>query len=259
MQYILYELVAFALLFFQFFMAKYRCQKRNPMSETTAKRRKLQRSGALITSDMFQAALKEGQREVTGKKTRTQTVARPLPLQTTLTSDDDLSYLPPPLPQPLPIESTSSTSRAKKAKVSARSVAAARKQLTPELDEVHLTGGISQTALEEGWKKTRKRSDSHQVAAHKTLAPDIHLPLQPACSFSLRAKERKVATRSAPAPRKLLGKELNGKSCLYCNEPSTNDRSRERWLRCRTCMNWAHNECAGISPSLTEFVCELCT
>jgi hypothetical protein len=234
-------------------MAKYRCEKRNPTSETTAKRRKLQRSAALITSEMFQAALEEGQRDTTGKKTRKKTVAQPLPIQTTLTSDDDLPCLPPPLPQPLPTESIKSISRAKKAKLSARSVAAARKRLTCELDESH------NTVVEDGRIRTRKRGASHQQASHFTLTPHVHLPLQQTCSSNLRAKERKAAAKSVPAPLKLLDKELDEMNCLYCNEPSTNDRPRERWIRCRTCMKWAHNECAGISPSFTEFVCELCT
>jgi hypothetical protein len=68
-------------------------------------------------------------------------------------------------------------------------------------------------------------------------------------STSTSPQKKRVNVIEKPA-------EVNEKACLYCNEPS--GRSREKWIRCRKCWLWAHNECAGISPSLTEYVCELC-
>jgi hypothetical protein len=45
---------------------------------------------------------------------------------------------------------------------------------------------------------------------------------------------------------------------LYCREPPCNARTREKWILCSRCLQWAHSQCAGVSPSFLEFVCELC-
>lgn len=47
-------------------------------------------------------------------------------------------------------------------------------------------------------------------------------------------------------------------ACLYCNDLFANSRSREPWISCMNCMKWAHTECAGVSPKIKKFVCEIC-
>jgi hypothetical protein len=64
---------------------------------------------------------------------------------------------------------------------------------------------------------------------------------------SSRGKLRRIAIQS------------KDETCLYCGDTYSNSRAREMWLRCRVCLNWAHNECADVSPSLVDFTCELCS
>lgn len=44
--------------------------------------------------------------------------------------------------------------------------------------------------------------------------------------------------------------------CLYCLESFKDSRSREKWIQCRKCLMWAHEECAG-GPHIF-FECENC-
>jgi hypothetical protein len=147
-------------------------------------------------------------------------------------SNDDIDHpMPPPLPQPDSMESTRTASRTKntRAMVSAKSVAAIRKRLSLELEEPRNNGGeISIAQMNTGREKRGKRKTSQTVASLMTLSSN------------------------------LMPQEKFEKACLYCNELTRNEQPREKWLQCRKCMHWAHNECAGISSSLTEFVCELC-
>lgn len=50
----------------------------------------------------------------------------------------------------------------------------------------------------------------------------------------------------------------NDVACLYCNDLYKNSRSKEKWISCMTCKNWAHCDCADVSHKVKKFVCELC-
>lgn len=60
--------------------------------------------------------------------------------------------------------------------------------------------------------------------------------------------------------------ELDGQSddggldvpCVYCNELYSRSASKERWIRCEVCLNWADNLCAGIKPTTKRFICDVC-
>lgn len=45
--------------------------------------------------------------------------------------------------------------------------------------------------------------------------------------------------------------------CFYCKEVYSKSKDDEGWIRCETCKNWAHEECAGWDED-DEFVCEFC-
>ncbi|XP_030757150.1 PHD finger protein ALFIN-LIKE 7-like [Sitophilus oryzae] len=47
-------------------------------------------------------------------------------------------------------------------------------------------------------------------------------------------------------------------ACLNCNDLFRNSRSKEAWISCMKCKNWAHCECAGVSPKQKNFICEVC-
>lgn len=43
--------------------------------------------------------------------------------------------------------------------------------------------------------------------------------------------------------------------CLICGEPFSNSKSREIWVRCVTCLQWAHEECTNGEK---VFLCPNC-
>ena len=45
--------------------------------------------------------------------------------------------------------------------------------------------------------------------------------------------------------------------CLYCHEMFSASLSRERWVKCSVCDDWAHVECAGVGNA-NNFICKLC-
>lgn len=47
--------------------------------------------------------------------------------------------------------------------------------------------------------------------------------------------------------------------CLYCSEPYSRSKSREKWFQCMECKHWAHMECAGLTLNVKTYICELCS
>ncbi|XP_037295315.1 PHD finger protein ALFIN-LIKE 5-like [Manduca sexta] len=43
--------------------------------------------------------------------------------------------------------------------------------------------------------------------------------------------------------------------CICCMEPYSNSRSKEKWVQCLECQNWAHEACTGRELS---YVCHNC-
>ena len=43
--------------------------------------------------------------------------------------------------------------------------------------------------------------------------------------------------------------------CLICVEPYSNSRAGEKWIKCMSCNDWAHEECA---PQGKNFICQNC-
>jgi hypothetical protein len=68
---------------------------------------------------------------------------------------------------------------------------------------------------------------------------------------------KKIVNASRGKPKR-IAIQSRDETCLYCGDTYSNSRAREMWLRCRVCQNWAHNECADVSPSFVDFTCELC-
>jgi hypothetical protein len=95
--------------------------------------------------------------------------------------------------------------------------------------------------------KGRKRGSSILIQTEeKETAPVEKKSKQKASPQLVREKQTRMAA-------------LTDTECLYCGDTFANSRSKEKWTRCRKCGNWAHNECAGISRSLCDFICELCS
>ena len=55
----------------------------------------------------------------------------------------------------------------------------------------------------------------------------------------------------------LGSKQQRGKLlfCLFCVEPYSSSRAGEKWNKCLSCKDWAHEECA---PPGKNFLCQNC-
>lgn len=70
--------------------------------------------------------------------------------------------------------------------------------------------------------------------------------------------EKKSSSESSTDESPDRSQNENGK-CLYCNGLFSEDVHGEKWIKCASCREWAHEECAGIEDKVDFFVCELCT
>lgn len=73
------------------------------------------------------------------------------------------------------------------------------------------------------------------------------------------AKKKKVSKEEKQKVKKKLPNSENVKTdyfCLYCTEPYSNSRPKEKWIQCTKCNLWAHEECTA--GEIYEFVCVHC-
>ena len=69
--------------------------------------------------------------------------------------------------------------------------------------------------------------------------------------------------KTAPQPRAgpsglqkpIKASTIDNTECLVCCEPYANSKSRETWVQCLGCRNWAHNACTSEDPF---YVCHNC-
>jgi hypothetical protein len=95
------------------------------------------------------------------------------------------------------------------------------------------------------------------LTANENRASQVQMP---STSHSSSAVDKEKKRRKQPTKTTAKKNERpSGFTCLYCCEKWENSRPGETWLRCKECMSWAHNECAGVSRSFVDFVCELCS
>jgi hypothetical protein len=105
------------------------------------------------------------------------------------------------------------------------------------------------------FKKKRKRQQSSKI-----------LTAESSSKFNVADTIATDETKAPPRQKnKIVDPVKEGNSfaddtaCLYCNDKFGNSRAGEKWIRCRMCMAWAHNDCAGVSKSFVHFDCEFCT
>ena len=81
-----------------------------------------------------------------------------------------------------------------------------------------------------------------------------------------KQEERNVSDTKKQGKKKETRKSLcsemktNGETdcfCLLCCEPWSNSRSKEKWIRCGLCQQWAHEDCADARGKKT-YTCPLC-
>jgi hypothetical protein len=195
-----------------FFMTQFSTLRSAPSNELALKRRRIQRSAAVITHEQYTKAVKELDRLANEKIKSTKKNTKKMPAAALNDEEDadDLPPMPPPLPKAPP---TPSTTR------------------LPRLPR------LPRSTLSPSSNRLQRKRRSAVICTGKAV-----------CS---NASQRANVDKS-------LRVENEGEECLYCTEPYGSSGPREKWLRCRGCLKWAHNLCSGISPSLTTFVCDLC-
>ena len=76
----------------------------------------------------------------------------------------------------------------------------------------------------------------------------------------LESQQSKKSTTSKKGKAKATKKtdETDNTECLYCQDLYIN--SRESWVQCIQCQNWAHYSCAGLEESnkAPKYTCEIC-
>ena len=61
-------------------------------------------------------------------------------------------------------------------------------------------------------------------------------------------------TRTVPNLKKSCKDQNNDELCVYCDEYY----AESGWTQCQMCCKWAHDVCAGVSPTQRNFVCDFC-
>ena len=46
--------------------------------------------------------------------------------------------------------------------------------------------------------------------------------------------------------------------CIICFEAYQNSRPGEDWIKCQSCVNWAHEQCTDVGSKNFIFVCHHC-
>jgi len=69
-----------------------------------------------------------------------------------------------------------------------------------------------------------------------------------------KTKARSAPKQKSASRRKPKQSAGNSEPCLYCEETY----SRDKWIQCQICFQWAHYECAGVDDSVFNFICEIC-
>lgn len=118
-------------------------------------------------------------------------------------------------------------------------------------------------AQEKKEKKEREKEEKRTAKRQLDLEQGSAVHKCPA----QKSKKTKKLKKAGPGGKKMLGQkpkyahssdseEIEEEDdCLYCH-----DYSEEGWIRCASCLNWAHNSCAGIDEEDEEaiHICILC-
>lgn len=70
-----------------------------------------------------------------------------------------------------------------------------------------------------------------------------------------KPKKNDMSIRIPKPPKENVLPE-NDIPCLICNEPYGNSVSKEIWIQCNFCQNWAHKLCTDYVTGV--FICDFC-
>lgn len=118
-----------------------------------------------------------------------------------------------------------------------------------------LTASPYKKELESELKEKEDKEARKRERARKRLAMD-EVPKKK--TKTLR-KKKDAIIEPVYSGLKETSQEENDCECFYCNELYSNSAAEEGWVRCASCLQWAHEACAGIEPDdADEFICEIC-
>ena len=103
-----------------------------------------------------------------------------------------------------------------------------------------LTDTPEKTALEEEFRNSKSKKSKGQKCKTKLIAE------KPTTRKSIKSKKRTANTEPSDDEEWF---------CLICVEPYSNSRAGEKWIKCVSCAEWAHEEC---TPAGKIFVCQNC-
>ena len=106
-----------------------------------------------------------------------------------------------------------------------------------------LTDTPEKTALEEEFKNSKSKKSKGEKCKTKLIADK---PTK---------RKSKRSTESKKAKSKNESSDEDEWFCLICVEPYSNSRPGEKWIKCMSCKDWAHEECA---PPGKSFICQNC-
>ncbi|KMQ81609.1 golgin imh1 [Lasius niger] len=52
--------------------------------------------------------------------------------------------------------------------------------------------------------------------------------------------------------------DVSDADCLFCGDYFSKSRENEGWIRCSSCLRWAHEACAGCDEEDNDFICDVC-
>ncbi|CAF4935193.1 unnamed protein product [Pieris macdunnoughi] len=129
------------------------------------------------------------------------------------------------------------------------------KIIRKKVDTSILTSTPYKTYLEEEMEKKRVMEEKQKARKEKKA------------NKAKKSKEKQVKREKMQDRQEKIKNKHESESsgdeddteCMFCTQPYSNDVLGEGWVRCVSCLNWGHEECAGIdSDDFDNFTCDIC-
>lgn len=154
-----------------------------------------------------------------------------------------------------PLPSCSNADDSLSLKISPSAIPPFRKAAERKTDRTRLHSRKRETAILTDSPVKRKLEDEYNVRLKKKAK------IVPSSKKGVSTKKIKIEKRKRGRPRKNLVSPENKKAdrcwCLVCGEPFSESRSKEKWIKCIKCMEWAHVTCTS-RPKAAIWICPNC-
>lgn len=126
-----------------------------------------------------------------------------------------------------------------------------------------LTDSPYKLQLQESICKAKKQKESKEERARKKLLFNASKRKSTTQKKLVKLERKKTIKKEVQTEEEMADSLHSSESeddteCLYCKECYSN--SIEGWIMCRSCLNWAHNSCAGVDNDDDDaiLICEFC-